>query len=298
MLYKPGDGRAGFPGQTNPTASVTGMLIALSQFRTAMRTRSSAIGPSKSRAMSRWPSISTARSLGSSWPCLGSIPVRCLCYVTLYSKATDNFLPSFKCFLCGLVKTLMYSKGAIWTSRRVCQSRLWTSSAFIDLKKLSNCPPFLPYRHRPIESDAVWRGDEACELVLQIVRQGRIVRELGARGTLGCAVCMPLCGHGTVIEIPATGRGVAPDLTKDCAGRTPQLAGMACARIPGRFIHALQRKGCGLVAEQQKGAKCVGGISPELRNQRPPTAAEIPASTPASWLKRPAAIPSQNRHRF
>lgn len=48
---------------------------------------------------------------------------------------------------------------------------------------------------------------------------------------------------------------------------------------------------------EAEGAKCVGGIPPELRNQRLPTGADTPASIPASSLERPTAIPSQNRHR-
>jgi len=46
------------------------------------------------------------------------------------------------------------------------------------------------------------------------------------------------------------------------------------------------------------GARCVGGIPPELRNQRVPTGAETPASTAASSLDSPSATARQNRHRF
>ena len=57
LLHKSADDRgSSFPGQTYPTASVTGMPSAVQLVRTAMRTWISATLRSKSRAMSRWPS--------------------------------------------------------------------------------------------------------------------------------------------------------------------------------------------------------------------------------------------------
>lgn len=44
-------------------------------------------------------------------------------------------------------------------------------------------------------------------------------------------------------------------------------------------------------------ARWVGGIPPEIRNQRVPTGGETPAATAASSLDSPAAISRQNRHR-
>lgn len=44
-----------------------------------------------------------------------------------------------------------------------------------------------------------------------------------------------------------------------------------------------------------EGARWVGGIPPELRNQRGPSGAEMPASAAASSLVRPRAIACQNR---
>lgn len=45
-----------------------------------------------------------------------------------------------------------------------------------------------------IESGAVRPGDQACDPVLRLGTQGRIVRELGSLGALGCTVGMPLRG--------------------------------------------------------------------------------------------------------
>jgi hypothetical protein len=44
-----------------------------------------------------------------------------------------------------------------------------------------------------------------------------------------------------------------------------------------------------------EGAKRVGGIPPELRNQRGPSGVEMPASAAASSLERPQAMDSQKR---
>ena len=129
---------------------------------------------------------------------------------------------------------------------------------------------------------------------------------------------MPLRGDGAVIEIPATGRGVTSDLAGDRAGRTPQFARWrapqssarwraprSSARIPRLFLHARQRKDCGSSAEVPMGPDVwaafrqnseTNGFRQEQKH-RLPTGAETPASTPASSLERPAAIPCQNRHR-
>lgn len=87
----------------------------------------------------------------------------------------------------------------------------------------------------PFQCDAIWRGDQACKAIVDIIVQGRFLCQLTHFGTLGRTIRMPLCGGGTVIEIPVAGRGIASDLTRDRAGRTSQLAGnsthpdLACA---------------------------------------------------------------------
>jgi len=53
-----------------------------------------------------------------------------------------------------------------------------------------------------------------------------------------------------------------------------------------------------LCSEEADGARCVGGIPPELRNHRVPTGGETPAATAAPSLDSPAAISRENLHRF
>ena len=60
LLHEAADGRGcPIPGRTDPTASVRGMPRAVSPFRTAIRTGSSAPCRSKARAVSRWPGTFT-----------------------------------------------------------------------------------------------------------------------------------------------------------------------------------------------------------------------------------------------
>src|SRR6056297_853542 len=76
------------------------------------------------------------------------------------------------------------------------------------------------------------------------------------------------------------------------------------ARIPVALAHSKAissrsaKERLRLFGKGADGARCVGGIPPELRNHRVPTGAETPASAAASSLDSPSATARQNRHRF
>ncbi|ARW18352.1 hypothetical protein S101446_03278 (plasmid) [Komagataeibacter europaeus] len=121
-----------------------------------------------------------------------------------------------------------------------------------------NCPSLFPYHERPFQCDTIRRGDQACKAIVDIIVQGRILCQLTHFGTLGRTIRMPLRCNGTIIEIPAPGRRIAPDLTRYRAGRTSQLAGnsthpgLACA-FQGDFFTLGKRKTTALWARGRRG---------------------------------------------
>ena len=74
-----------------------------------------------------------------------------------------------------------------------------------------------PYHDGPVKSHAVGRGDQARQPILHVVAQRRNAGQLARLWSLGGSLGMPLCGDGTIVEIPGTRRGVPSDLPRDRA---------------------------------------------------------------------------------
>ncbi len=168
-------------------------------------------------------------------------------------------------------------------------------------------PPFPPHHDRPIESDAVRRGDPACQPVLRRVTQGRILRApvaLGrhagslplarraARSACDCTVIM-------VIEIPATGPGVARSRGRSSRAKAPARGPWRAPVSRGHSRAISSRSARERSRLCRRGAEGAESVSCRQNSETDgfPTGAETPVPKPAFSPERPAGIPNRNRRR-
>lgn len=136
---------------------------------------------------------------------------------------------------------------------------------------------------------------------IHLVAQGKIERQLAGLWTPGRIRSMPLHSNGQIFELTAACRRIASELARDRAGRAARLARYSPhPSAPSHSMATSSRSASErlrLSGKGDDGARCVGGIPPELRNHRARAGAETPAATAASSLESPASISRQNQHR-
>jgi hypothetical protein len=72
-----------------------------------------------------------------------------------------------------------------------------------------NGTSFLPYHLGTIKADTSLIHDLASKTLLHIGAQSGIGRHFARPTSLGCAICVPLGRAGSIIQIAASGRGIA-----------------------------------------------------------------------------------------
>ena len=82
----------------------------------------------------------------------------------------------------------------------------------------------VPHR-RAGDEPAVGPGDRSGEAVLHVLAQGTVAGELGDLGPAGAPLGVPLGGRRPIDDMPAAGRRIAPQLTRDRRGRATHTAG-------------------------------------------------------------------------